>query len=1743
MQLEQMNQSQLLKYAKNLQDELHQFHELVDRQSGTSDYLQSVYNGTDIAIFVIDVLPKNEFRYAGVNPKHEEISGMTNDFIHGKSPEELVPQIPEEAVEPIKQHYFTCVERKEMIEYEEMIPMNGKDIWWLTRLTPLLDADKKVYRIIGTSKDITNQKQVEKDLKKAKDQLQKVITEKSFMLQERIKEIECIYSISELGRKEKDVTKILKKITELIPPGWKEPENTCVQVKYFNKIFQTDNFKETTWQLKTPLHQQDDIIGELIIGYTNISEEDPFLAEEKELTEKIAEIVSEITHRKKNEIIIADNETMYRTFLNNFQGIAFQSTIDWKPIFFQGAVKEITGYEENEFLQKEISWDQIIHPEDLSALQQQHQYEIQNQEDFSIEREYRIHHRNGSVRWVQDYIRTVRDAKDNKLILQGTIHDITNLKTIQQSMQTERSRSESFIESMPGVFYQISKDMKFVHWNKNFEVISGYNADEFAQLNPLDLFEGEEKERIQEAIIKAFETGYADVDAHLRTKDGKKIPFLFNGNSQIINNETYLVGLGIDISERNKITRELDEERAQLLSVFDGIEDVIYVADTETHELLFLNTAAKRYWGDGVGKKCYEILQNRASPCPFCTNDKILANRDEAYVWEFQNEITKHWFRCSDKVIRWSDGRLVRFEIAADITMSKEAQKEIESIAKFPEENPNPVMRFNTEGNMIYSNQGAQVLKQYWELEKEKTAPEELKKKIEKVLKNNKEEVFVINIEKSTYEVKLTPISTYQYVNLYAVDVTGQLQAEKKLISNEKKFRDIFDNATDSMIIIDFNGEIKEVNKRACENYGYSKEEFLSIAPLQLIHPDYHYKFKEFMESLQKIGSYQGETIDRRKNGTTFHTSVKGSIVQIDGENHVMAVVRDITEEKQMQILVEESEERLNLATEAAEIGIWDWKVDSNTVFYSDIWKKQVGYLPNELNNEFVTWEKLLHPDDYDNMMKAVNDYLANPEGAFNVKFRFKHKDGSYRWIQNHANSYKDDSGKVIRMLGAHIDVTENTLAQKEVEKINWKLQEQLEENAAIEEELRATNETLENEVDIRKKAEEKTKETYQILLSMFNAITESASLIEPDGKILMANETFIKTMKADAKTIVGKNLSSFLPKQIADNRQKIINKVVKTGKPETFQDQQFGRYILNSFYPVHNSEGRIIYIALFGFDVTEQREAQKKILESEERFRRLAENAQDMIYRMSLPDGVYEYVSPASKKIWGYSPQEVLAQPNLIKKCIHPDFKDYLTKQMKELVKGNMPSSYEYKIITKKGEEKWLYQRNVLVKDKNKKPIAIEGIVTDITDRVQAQERFEKIFKLSSDLICVADINGFFRMLNPAWEKILGYTVEELMGKPFIDFIHPDDKEPTLAVIKEKLAKGETVLRFENRYLTKKGEALWLEWTSQPNIIEGITFAMARDVTEKKQSIQNLKEQEERFRSLFEAEPDAILTADPLTGTILQVNSAAEKLFKKPAEELIGINQKLLHPPEMQDDIVEKFKEIALNGSTEPQQIVIQDGEGKIIPVEVVGNVTELQGKPLAIGIFRDITERKKAEEMIFKEKRISESTIDGLPGIFYQINTKGNYVRWNKKFLEVTGKTDEEMKTINAIEFFTGDDQNKIAEAMKNVFTVGETEVEADLIVSNGEKIPYLFTGKLFTIENEPFIIGMGLDVSEIKKIEKKLRKSVKEMESFNKLAVGREHRMIELKRTINALNSELGKDEPYDLSFADDLNEPVE
>jgi len=216
--------------------------------------------------------------------------------------------------------------------------------------------------------------------------------------------------------------------------------------------------------------------------------------------------------------------------------------------------------------------------------------------------------------------------------------------------------------------------------------------------------------------------------------------------------------------------------------------------------------------------------------------------------------------------------------------------------------------------------------------------------------------------------------------------------------------------------------------------------------------------------------------------------------------------------------------------------------------------------------------------------------------------------------------------------------------------------------------------------------------------------------------------------------------------------------------------------------------------------------------------------------------------------EIVGYSHQELIQktfQDITYAEDLEPDL-----DHMQQLLAGEVQNySLEKRYICKDDSLVWINLTVSLVHEPDGDPKYFIAIIKDISDRKrheaelkQAKDDRDRFFTLSLDLLCVVGLDGYFKRINPAFERILGYDAAELLGKPFLEFVHPDDRAITLTEV-ETLATGVATLHFENRYRCQDGSYRWLDWVSVPVVEEGLAYAVAHDVTQRKQAELEIKQ------------------------------------------------------------------------------------------------------------------------------------------------------------------------------------------------------------------------------------------------------------------------------------------------------------
>ena len=286
------------------------------------------------------------------------------------------------------------------------------------------------------------------------------------------------------------------------------------------------------------------------------------------------------------------------------------------------------------------------------------------------------------------------------------------------------------------------------------------------------------------------------------------------------------------------------------------------------------------------------------------------------------------------------------------------------------------------------------------------------------------------------------------------------------------------------------------------------------------------------------------------------------------------------------------------------------------------------------------------------------------------------------------------------------------------------------------------------------------------------------------------------------------------------------------------------------SSYPIVRNgvvEGAIVTF----IDITERRRVEEKLKESEERFRLLAENAKDIIYRYRLkPTPGFEYVSPSATPIVGYTPEEHYADPELGLKLVHPDDTHILEAFLRSPESADRVLTLRW--ISKDGRVLWTEQQITLFHDDQGELTAIEGIGRNITERKeveealrQSEERFRSLVHNASDIIVILEADGTIRYVSPAIERVLGLQQEDVVGKNAVAFVDPIDRNEAIRIFAE--AKKEPGIRppVEFRLRHENGNWRHLE-INRSNLLDdpavgGIIFNL-RDVTERKVAEEQLR-------------------------------------------------------------------------------------------------------------------------------------------------------------------------------------------------------------------------------------------------------------------------------------------------------------
>lgn len=381
-----------------------------------------------------------------------------------------------------------------------------------------------------------------------------------------------------------------------------------------------------------------------------------------------------------------------------------------------------------------------------------------------------------------------------------------------------------------------------------------------------------------------------------------------------------------------------------------------------------------------------------------------------------------------------------------------------------------------------------------------------------------------------------------------------------------------------------------------------------------------------------------------------------------------------------------------------------------------------------------------------------------------------------------------------------------------------------------------------------------------------------------------------------------------------------------------------------------------------------------------------------------------------------------------------------------------------------------------------------------------RTEEERARFFMLSIDMFCVAGLDGYFKQLNPAWERILGFPQEELQAKPFLEFVHPEDREATSGKM-HTLGAGSDTIAFENRYRCKDGSYKWLVWNSTMSPDRNMIYAVAHDITDRKQTEAALRESEARFRSLAASSPIGIFLNDA-AGACVYTNPRWQEITGKTLEESLGEGGLQAIASDDREAVVAEWQACVEAGREFSREFrctrSAEDVRWVYSRAAVVRSATGLVSG--YVGTLEDITERKQVGEALSRSEERLRAVVNNMVNGLITIHEHGSIESFNPAAEKIFGYEAAEVIGQNVKLLMPEPYHSEHDGYLSNYLRTGQKKI----IGIRREVVGRRKDGRLFPMDldlsdfldgEHRMFAGLVRDITEHKQIEAQLRRQIEE------------------------------------------------
>ncbi|NVO19730.1 MAG: PAS domain S-box protein [Bacteroidetes bacterium] len=706
-----------------------------------------------------------------------------------------------------------------------------------------------------------------------------------------------------------------------------------------------------------------------------------------------------------------------------------------------------------------------------------------------------------------------------------------------------------------------------------------------------------------------------------------------------------------------------------------------------------------------------------------------------------------------------------------------------------------------------------------------------------------------------------------------------------------------------------------------------------------------------------------------------------------------------------------------------------------------------------------------MYPDEE---KERIKDYLAEADAKGSVQFESRkvREDGSEYFVQMDIVSVRDDDGKLAYRVATQQNITEWRLANDQIRTSERKLK-----------------------------------------LFVDNA-PAAIAMFDREMRYISVSRRFLEDYRISDKNIIGRSHYAVFP-EIPD-RWKAIHQLCLNGGIASAQEDTFPRedgnldWVRWEIHPWFEKPGEVGGIILFSEVITQRKQAEEALKESERKYRLLAENISDVIWIMDLQTSRFLYVSPSVIRLRGYTVEEVMKQDGM--SGITPPTAKNLTASLPQRIndfKNGIRKAYldEIEEYCKDGSTVWTETTTRLVLNQDSGHIEVYGVSRNIMERKQvekelrdSEEKFRKGFLTSPDSININRMSdGLYISINQGFTNILGYTEAEVLGKSSIELDIWEDLNDRNRLV-EGLKKDGAVHNLEARFRRKDGTIRYGRMSASVIELNGVhhIISSTHDITESRNSAKKLKESEERLSIVFQNSPTGIVITELTSSKIVDLNQAFANLHGYSREEMLGSSPDelgLWAKPEQRGEMIMLLNQ---TGHCSNFEIKARKKSGEIRDLLISSEIITINGEKCILGLVNDISERKEVEAALKESEALFSTSFHSSPiPISLTDPSSEKWIEVNEAFLEVTGYLREEVighsfKDLNLWRF--PEMRQKMKDNLSKIGRVINLEVEINK--KDGSIGIMLISVEKVDLRGNSYLLIMGNEITERKRAEAELQ-----------------------------------------------------